>query len=272
MTLDKILLCTDVLGTLIHTADPSVPPEDLIETNSVQRYVHRETVAILAAIQSAGVPILLATGSRRSSYERFLRNRFGDIVLPYTTAIIEHGGVILEHERADPEWSGRIGGEVMQLFEYKRRLRMAGIVVDDEGRAASFRIDPRANEMTAKELNYALNDIDQRIGGRPTEIQCMVHVPYPPEYACIEVIPKSSGKENAIEFVLNRMGLSWANVVAAGDDTNDLGMMDKAGYSMTIAGANSTVISLVSDKGGYISQHPKHMGTIDILTHLDSRA
>lgn len=257
------LLSTDVLGTLIHIPTEhdsgALSLDDLVDTGESRRTVHKQTQQRLGQLQQMGITVVLVSGMRSRSYERIGPH------LPHDYAAIEDGSLLFKGDERDKDWDQKLAQELVVLQTYKDQLRRKGLTVDDDGRGASFRIDPERNEYpNLRVLTIAYPELDNF----PQQLKRTEHTPYPPSHACYQFVPASGGKANALEFIMQRSSLSWANVAAFGDDLNDKEMMEKASVPMTLAGSNGAIQKLVIDKGGIIVPGYSHNGSILALTEL----
>mgnify|MGYP000610312828 CR=1 FL=1 len=107
----------------------------------------------------------------------------------------------------------------------------------------------------------------------PHGVRLFMHVPYPPPFGCVEVIPENSGKENAIAYLAQRHNVGWDKIMAFGDDLNDLAMLRAAHFAATFRDAKEPVRTAVSEKvdWAFITNYTGHRGTIDVLEHMLSQ-
>ncbi|MBI2176126.1 HAD hydrolase family protein [Candidatus Woesearchaeota archaeon] len=239
--------------------DSEIQPEELVDVGG-RRYIYRKTQQYLKELQQQGLIVVLVSGMRMPSY----RGMVSHILHDY--AAIEDGSLLLSKDgRPDPEWVGILTAELVFLNSYKQELRNLGLVIDDLDRTASFRVDPKANDR---------NDLEQlasnfpELNEYPKQLRRTEHKPYPPVHACYQFVPVSGGKVNAIEFVMARLGLSWGNVAAFGDDLNDMEMMERAAYPTTLLGANDAIQRMTYNRGGLVAPSFSHKGTITALSKL----
>ncbi len=68
--------------------------------------------------------------------------------------------------------------------------------------------------------------------------------------------------------MLSKLGISFQKVTFVGDDLNDLELLKRVGFPMTISKSNKDVIKVVKEKDGYVSQKEGHDGIIDILKKI----
>jgi len=81
----------------------------------------------------------------------------------------------------------------------------------------------------------------------------------------IDVMPKAGGKGNALNFILEKLGIPTESSVALGDDYNDLNMLSAAHIIACPGNAIPKVKELVERRRGYISPYSEHQGTVDML-------
>ncbi len=84
----------------------------------------------------------------------------------------------------------------------------------------------------------------------------------------IDVLPAGAGKAAAIEALAERMGLSLADCIAAGDSGNDIDMLDRCGSAIVVANAAADLDALV-DRPGLLRTRESHAaGVIEGLRHF----
>ena len=64
------------------------------------------------------------------------------------------------------------------------------------------------------------------------------------KYRLIQILAASADKAEALRFLVQRWGLSMQNVVAFGDDVNDVDMVAAAGYGVAVANAVAEVLAV----------------------------
>lgn len=276
MTLEQKIkvLSTDILGTLVHVqseSDAGVTSAqgDLVNVGS-RRYVHKETQRYLRELQQKGVVIVLLSGMKQPSYYLMREH------LPHDSAAIEDGSLVLKDGRRDGEWEDMLALEIVALNRYKDELKRVGLVVDDADRVASFRVNP-VDDNGRRDLAELIQNFPE-LNGFPVQVRRTEHTPYPPSFACYQFVPASSGKANVLEFIMARISrtnggepVTWGNVAAFGDDLNDLEMLKRSAYPMTLISANpsaGTIQRLVIDRGGKVADGYSHAGSISALRHL----
>jgi len=280
-------LFLDVAGTLFHISAKEEHLE-LIDLGN-ERKIHPQTRDLLARIRDEGVMVALVTGMRSTSYNR-IRDQ-----IPHDYGIIEHGGIIVREGNQDAEWSETLKDQVVAVQSYKFIMQrsLPSSVLDDKDRLTSFRLIPDLEEgydtiklieilhhhgryipedrQKMTEVLIATPEYSQTFEVPVFKgVRMFLHVPYPPPYGCIEIIPENSGKGNAIKFIAKRHGICSEKIAAFGDDLNDLEMIEAAHYGFTFMNVKEPVREVVSNRSGgaYITNYSTHRGTIDVLTHF----
>jgi Cof subfamily protein (haloacid dehalogenase superfamily) len=64
------------------------------------------------------------------------------------------------------------------------------------------------------------------------------------KYQLVQILAASADKAAALRFLVERWGLSMDNVVAFGDDVNDVDMVAAAGYGVAVANAVAEVLAV----------------------------
>lgn len=77
----------------------------------------------------------------------------------------------------------------------------------------------------------------------------------------MEFIPRCCGKDEAVSFLMERMGLRRNAVLAFGDSCNDFPMFERAGHAYLVANADSTAI----DMHGRSLDRPYCHGILSVL-------
>ncbi len=77
----------------------------------------------------------------------------------------------------------------------------------------------------------------------------------------IEVRPKGSNKGIALKFVAEKLHLTSQNILAIGDNDNDVEMLRWAGIGVAIAGASPSAI----ENSDYVCKYGAFRGTIEVL-------
>lgn len=273
------VFCSDIARTLIFSGyDPS--DSDLIALPN-DRAVHKETVRLMELIRNDGIPIVLITGMRVSGYAA-IRN-----FLPHDRGITEHGGVIWTPDGIDETWNAYLSAGIESVREYQKFLnalfRGTKVVQSadrrtmvrlqaDSGLSLSIeeivqrlsRNSPEKTELQEQPINVNGNTYLVKI---PEKIMVFPHRPDPPELS-IDIIPEMSGKLNALNYMLNEIGISWKKVAGFGDDDNDIRFISNSAFRMTYTTASPGVVTAVDSgeaKYAYKTPLTSHRGAIDVL-------
>ena len=84
---------------------------------------------------------------------------------------------------------------------------------------------------------------------------------FPIEYYYTEISMKNVDKWNAIEFLINKMGINKDEVIAIGDNMNDKKMIEEAGLGITMEGSTP----VVTDVANYVTANNNNEGVAKAL-------
>ena len=84
---------------------------------------------------------------------------------------------------------------------------------------------------------------------------------FPIEYYYTEISMKNVDKWNAIEFLINKMGINKDAVIAIGDNMNDKKMIEEAGLGITMEGSTPAV----ADIANYVTADNNNEGVAKAL-------
>lgn len=235
------LLVTDVDGTLLP-ADRQVPP------------AVRDAVR---AVQARGVRVCLATGRMWNSVRPYLEAVGADSpVVLYNGAVVYDfdRGRVLQRHTLDPE-ALRAALEVIQEFRDVRPHLFTDDRVyvdrqDEQSRAYLERDGIRAEEVgdllkhlppdPVKVLVVGeparLVELDQELGRRAGRVRRVFS-----ERNFLEILPEGVSKGTALQTVCAHLGIPADQVVAVGDNPNDLEMLDAAGVGVAVSGGHPAV-------------------------------
>jgi HAD superfamily hydrolase (TIGR01484 family) len=256
MSKSKIkLVFSDIDNTLIHNSIIG----KFLPIIGEDRIISRRAITIIYEIGQLGIPFILITGRRISSFKKIMN------YVPHAGAILEHGCIIYKENKIDAAFAQLFVDYIGDpnhpqnqglLWEYKKDLEAKGYTLDAKGRTASFRIDPAQNNLSKTEEQELLTM------KHPYGLKAVSNTGF------IDFIPPMGGKDQAIEYLIKSLGSDWKHIACLGDDYNDVEMLSKAGYPFTHSSARPEVINLVGQRKGYISPYKDHHGTIDMLVRL----
>lgn len=84
---------------------------------------------------------------------------------------------------------------------------------------------------------------------------------FPIEYYYTEISMKNVDKWNAIEFLINKMGINKDEVIAIGDNMNDKKMIEEAGLGITMEGSTPVVTNVAN----YVTANNNNEGVAKAL-------
>ncbi|MBU1202282.1 MAG: HAD hydrolase family protein [Nanoarchaeota archaeon] len=152
------IVFSDIDNTLIHKSFIS----KFLPIINEDRIVSKRAISLLAQIGMKGIPVVLISGRRMTSFYRIMN------VIPHSFAILEHGCLILRNRSIDTTYasyfSKYIGNPLKPgtsglLWEYEKEMRNRGLKTDSKDRVASFRIDPNKNNLSASEQQKLLSTV-----------------------------------------------------------------------------------------------------------------
>lgn len=81
---------------------------------------------------------------------------------------------------------------------------------------------------------------------------------------------KDAGKGNALLAATKAFGLKPSEVLAIGDNYNDVSMIDgKLGFvGACVGNADDNIKKIVKDGGGYVGEGFAHRGVLDVIRQL----
>jgi len=93
-------------------------------------------------------------------------------------------------------------------------------------------------EITVLDLRHRIADCREKLQALnlKMKITCSVS-PYNSDYAWLEILHPQAEKGNALQFLAQRMGFTRQEVLAVGDNYNDVGMIEWGGVGAAVANA-----------------------------------
>jgi Cof subfamily protein (haloacid dehalogenase superfamily) len=205
------------------------------------RTISERTLAALAAWQGTGRRVVIATGRPPRMTRSIPEALHGLPWICYNGAIaFENQEVILERsihpehvqlilERllaADP--SATVGLEIDDTLYLNRQSEKYGAQYVADLRTVAHR--PAAKIlMGLAQYEQTLHELGHLPDG--------VHVLVSPKYELVQFMPAGVSKATALKMLLARWGASAQEVVAFGDDVNDVEMVGLAGLGIAVANA-----------------------------------
>ncbi len=245
-------LFLDIDETLIHKEECS----DCKKIGNAGYWTHKEVLKALSDLKKV-IPIVPISGRRSTSFSEIKEN------IPYTVAILEHGGLFLPNNYISKKWSNLLypackkdGG---YLWNFAKELERKGYNIDKKGRKSSFWICSSSN--TKKFLSP--NEHSDITTNLPNNLEVVQNK------GMVGIIPTISGKLNSAKFYCNELNINLKDTFFIGDDDNDLKLLSNVGRVATFKNAHPEAVSIVEKrtKNGYIAKSG-HTGTIDILNNI----
>ena len=77
----------------------------------------------------------------------------------------------------------------------------------------------------------------------------------------LEVVKKGVSKSSGIEYLISSLNIDFSNVLAIGDQFNDVEMIRDSGYGVAVANANDDIKKYAN----YVTQNENHLGVIEAI-------
>lgn len=213
--------------------------------------------AAVAAAQARGVRVCIATGRMWPSAAPWVKSLGAD-----SPAILYNGGQVLDFAAGRVLYERRLErGLARRALEVVRREPAAQVHLYLRDRVYVERLDPlteayAADDGVSVDLVPALEGLLDEdpykllIIGPPDRIEALGHavretglpvhsVQSEPDY--LEILPLGVSKGAALGAMLERLGVPAAEVVAVGDNWNDLEMIEAAGLGVAMGHAPAGV-------------------------------
>lgn len=217
--------------------------------------VSARTMAALEKWNGSGRRIVIATGRPPRSTRLIPSALHGFPWICYNGAWIEVEGKVLYETTIPVEDARRIVGAIQRLAPDGR----LGVEIGDqlytnrEGQWTSARLvndvlahttGPTAKILTSLSEMDAAQDVPANgqvtvrqseifLQGLPRSSRALIS----PKYDLVQVMPSGASKATAVRWLLDRWGLAMDEVIAFGDDVNDVEMVAEAGLGVAMANA-----------------------------------
>jgi len=208
------LVCLDLDGTLIV---PESDPGPLAELR-----------ALLADAQAAGTRLVYATGRGPSEVQQFV----ADGVIPRPDFLLAELGTVLH------AWKGDGLREVPDGFVWRDWDRP----LVERLAAGLPQLRPRPPERSGRYKKSFYVDEDEQVEVRELLARQLeaagvrARVDFvPPKY--LHVVPAGSGKEVALRILAERLGVSAGDILVAGDNEVDRGLLAECPHAILVGNA-----------------------------------
>jgi hydroxymethylpyrimidine pyrophosphatase-like HAD family hydrolase len=225
------------------------------------RTVSPRTLDLLAAWIDSGRRAVIATG-RPPRTTRTIPTALH--ALPW---ICYNGGVILDAGQAIHRSNLSAGGTERFVNDFAVAAPDAWIGLEVDDRLFLSRHGPPYGETTlvddicrvacqpASKIFVAL-DAYRAAAPRLAPLPCEMHAILSEKYNLVQIMPTGVSKASALRLLVERWGLDMTQVVAFGDDTNDIEMIQAAGIGVAMSNAIPEVkavadrVTLSNDEDG----------------------
>lgn len=237
------LIITDIDGTLVKDASPSLNPEYF---------------DVIKQLQAKGIQFMAASGRNLVSMRKFLAPIADDIwMLSSNGSVLVHGEEIIIPKPIPIEWIEEIWTELSKV-EGANSLLNAGPVTyaySEEGEMVpllrdNYKYDVRTtgswfdyprettyNMITLFHPNDAENFYIKNL--KPIWRERLTYLPSGVKW--VDMVMPGNDKGSSFRYVLEKLGIDPSETIAFGDNLNDLSMLEVAGKSYTVANARKEV-------------------------------
>ncbi|MDQ3248179.1 MAG: Cof-type HAD-IIB family hydrolase [Chloroflexota bacterium] len=234
-----------VINSMINTAAIDLDDTLLRSDGSISP----RTLRALSAWRAAGRRIVIATGRPRRSVHTCLPVELHDAPwICYNGAEAHENGQRI-YENLIPVAATRTIVERMQAIAVACEI---GLEIDNVLYLNRESTRPRAYQVanlleiadrpSAKVLLFAdtLDEFAPLLADLPAEARVL----YSARYAFVQILARTADKAEALRTLLPTWGATFANVVAFGDDTNDVDMLRASGLGVAVANAVPEVLQV----------------------------
>lgn len=239
-----------------HVKDPlenSIHKAYDISLNDYSIYFDKKT-RDLGKMLSKDYTIIFVTGARRSTLDTRLHVMdFADYY------ILENGGLIFDKSlNEDYTWSNMLVNEKKELEKIKHQLTSEGFVLDDKGRTVATRIRQKDNpSLSDSDFNNFYNSLVL-----PRDLKKTMNTGH------IDIILKSSGKENAVRYLYEKLGYEKNQTYGIGDDINDILFLEQLANPFVLKSAYPETLEKARENNWYISKANHFNGINEIFEKL----
>lgn len=238
--------------------------------------IPEEAISALRAAAAQGIKTVIATGRSFPSARLYAAQISSDCpVVCYNGSVIASAsGEILFSSLLSPDLMHRVAVFCKNHSLYLQMYSNDKIVIEKDCR--EFRIDPDSKiadfielgDLTKAELmpspKMMILDTPERLAEIRPELEAQfgeeLHLATSKEYL-LEMMPKNISKSKTLSILSDRLGISRQEVMACGDNTNDMEMLHWAGIGVAVANA----VKPLRDIADYVSQAERSFGVIEAV-------
>ncbi|PJI07469.1 MULTISPECIES: Cof-type HAD-IIB family hydrolase [Clostridium] len=263
------MLCLDIDGTLLNSMHKiSKETKEKINAAANQGIIvvlvsARMPEGIVYLQEELGVeqPIICYSGSLILGkggdilLNKFIPSNIVDTVYNFTEEMNVHMSLYKDDKwyiKGDDEWSKQesdITHIVPNVTDFIRLL--------DEWK--KYNLGP--NKILCMSDPDNINVLNRKVSGK---LSSYVNV-YPSKATYLEIMPKSSSKTSAIEYLSTKLNISRSEIIAIGDNYNDVDMIQYAGLGIAMGNAPDKVkdfaddVTLTNDDNGVAAAIEKYI-------------
>lgn len=237
--------------------------------------LHDETVEMARRLRAAGVHYTIATGRVHSQVENYVQQLQLDV--PYIACnggvIVQNGKTLLHNTiplaplRPLIHKADEMGMSLLYSVNgHEEAYRLTGYVQDQRDKFGRY-LTPHVfteDEWATLQLDKLIVMAKVRNGSLDI-IETMLKQ-LPPEYGytryankSIDIMHKAGTKEQGIAALCAMLGITMDEVLAVGDDLNDIGMIQQAGVGVAVANA----LDCVKQSADYVATQPNYLGVLE---------
>lgn len=223
-----------------------------------------ESIEAISLLKQHGIQVCFASGKHAWYVQGGLV--WSGLLDSNTLIVAENGGVIFDPNTRRTITEEKYLRDVLTLRNIYRNLlsrdggflKFAGITVWEEPKETLFCLFPKKIEDLAR-----LKDILSEIVTMNNLSLTVVQNP-----DSIDVLQSGISKATGLSYVCEWLGIEMSNIIAFGDNINDLEMLNEVGYPITVKNGVERTKQLVSERGGYIASQVCGKGVLEAVKKL----
>ena len=223
-----------------------------------------ESIEAIGLLKSRGIQVCFASGKHAWYVQGGLV--WSGLLDQNTLIVAENGGVIFDPSTRRTITEEKYIRDVVMLRNIYRNLisrdggflKFAGITVWEEPKETLFCLFPKNLDDIIKLKNILteiveLNNLNLKVVQNPDSI---------------DVLQSGISKATGLAYVCDWLGIEMNNIIAFGDNINDLEMLGAVGLPVTVDNAVAPTKDLVKSRSGYIAQEICGRGVLEAVKHL----
>lgn len=223
-----------------------------------------ESIEAISLLKQHGIQVCFASGKHAWYVQGGLV--WSGLLDQNTLIVAENGGVIFDPNTRRTITEEKYLRDVLTLRNIYRNLlsrdggflKFAGITVWEEPKETLFCLFPKKIEDLAR-LKDILSEIVTMNNLNLTVVQ---------NPDSIDVLQSGISKATGLAYICEWLGIEMSNIIAFGDNINDLEMLHEVGYPITVENAVERTKQLVRERGGYIASQVCGKGVLEAVKKL----